>query len=126
MPTHGQLALLILSILLFAGGGALSFVRLRHDGRLVALLAKQCLYWGVVTALCVLVWHSAHRGSWLPVEDNFDALVWLGLLIIGFVLYVQRTRHFTGIDAFLVPVVILLLIAAAVFGRTKPHQYVPV
>src|SRR2546426_2508417 len=118
MPTPGQLALLILAILLFAAGGLLSLVRLRDDRRLWRLLAKQCLYWGVVVALGVLVWHSAHRGSWLPLEDNFDALIWLGLLIMGFVLYVQRAKAITGIDSFLIPVAILLLIAAAVFGRT--------
>ena len=126
MPTPGQLGLLILAILLFAAGGALSFVRLRDERPLWRILAKQFLYWGVLVALGVLVWHSAHRGSWLPLEDNFDALVWVGLLIMGFVLYVQQAKSLAGIDAFLTPVTIVFLIAAAVFGRTKPHPYLPV
>jgi ABC-type transport system involved in cytochrome c biogenesis permease subunit len=125
-PSPGQLALLILAILLFAAGGALSFVRLRHDVRLWRVLAKSCLYWGLLVALGVLVWHSADRQSWLPLEDNFDALVWVGILITGFVLYVQWAKSIAGLDAFLVPVTIILLIAAAVFGRTKPHPYLPV
>lgn len=126
MPTTGQLALLILAIALFAGGAALAFVRLRRPEGVWQLLGKQCLYWGALAALAVVIWHSAHRGSWLPVEDNFDALIWLGLLTLGFVLYMQRARTVRGLDAFLVPVVVLLLVAAALFGRTKPHQYLPV
>ncbi len=126
MPTAGQLALLILAILFFAAGGALSFVRLRDDRRLWRILAKQFLYWGLIVGLGVLIWHSAHRGSWLPLEDNFDALIWVGLLIAGFVLYVQRAKSMTGIDAFLTPVTVLVLAGAAVFGRTKPHPYLPV
>jgi ABC-type transport system involved in cytochrome c biogenesis permease subunit len=123
MTTPGQLALLILSIALFAFGGLGLLLRLKGEKPTLRLVSKQCLYWGVITAAAVIVWHSIHRGSWLPLEDNFDALVWLGFLLAGFVLYVQNTRPVAGIDWFLMPIVILLLIAAVVFGQAKPHLY---
>src|SRR5947209_1905105 len=118
MTTPGQLALLLIAIALFAVGELLSVLRSQHR-----LVAKQFLYWGLMASLAVLVWHSIHRGSWLPLEDNFDALVWLGVLLAAFVLYVQGTRPVGGMDWFLIPVVILVLIAAAIFGQAKPHQY---
>jgi ABC-type transport system involved in cytochrome c biogenesis permease subunit len=123
MPTPGQLALLILAITLFAVGGITSLLRVKDERAGLRLIAKQCLYWGLLAAGAVLVWHSIHRGSWLPLEDNFDALVWLGFLLAAFVLYVQGRRPVGGIDWFLMPIVILLLIAAAVFGQAKPHLY---
>lgn len=125
MPTTGQLALLIFSIALFAIGGILSVARTWWDQKSFSLWAKQCLYWGLTFLVSVLIWHSAQRARWVPLDDNFDALIWLGILLTLFVLYVQQTRPIVGIDFFLMPVVILLLTAAAVFGRNKPQPYVP-
>ncbi len=124
MPTTGQLALLIFSIALFATGGILSLARTWWDKAPLHLLGRQCLYGGLIASVAVLIWHSAQRARWLPLDDNFDALIWLGILLALFVLYVQKTRPIVGIDFFLMPVVVLLLIAAAVFGRHKPNQYV--
>ena len=93
MPTAGQLALLSIAVALFAAGGGLSLARLRTNTNAMRLAAKSCLYWGIAAAAGVLAWHSATRGRWLPVGDNFDALVWLAVLLAGFVAYVQRTRR---------------------------------
>lgn len=123
-PTIGQLALLIVSIALFAAATGLSIARIRWDRESLRVAAKGCAYGGVLLGLGVLVWHSVGRGSWLPLEDNFDALIWLGLLLALFVLYVQRTRPLAGLDWFVMPIVVLLLVGAAVFGRTTPHYYV--
>jgi ABC-type transport system involved in cytochrome c biogenesis permease subunit len=120
MPTSSQLALLIVAIALFAIGGAASFLK---PSRL-RLLAKQSVYWGLFVAVGVLIWHCNTRGSWIPLEDNFDALLWLGILLTVFVVYVQLTKPVEGIDRFLIPIVILLLLAAVIFGREKPHAYV--
>jgi ABC-type uncharacterized transport system permease subunit len=126
MPTPGQLALLLLAIGFFAAGGLASLARLWwSDRRAFRLAAKICLYWGLLVSIGVLIWHSIHRGSWLPLEDNFDAFVWLAILLTLFVLYVQRTKPIAGIDFFLMPVVILLLGSAAIFGRSEPHSYAP-
>jgi ABC-type uncharacterized transport system permease subunit len=122
-PTAGQLALLIASVVLFAVGSGMSLARIRWDKNSLRVAAKACWYWGVLLGLGVLVWHSIDRGRWLPLEDNFDTLVWLGLLLALFVLYVQRTRPLGGLDWFVMPIVILLLACAGVFGRTKPHEY---
>jgi ABC-type uncharacterized transport system permease subunit len=124
-PTPGQVALLVLSIALFAVGSGLSLARIRWERDALRVAAKACWYAGVAVGLGVLLWHSVGRGSWLPLEDNFDALVWLGLLLALFVLYVQRTRPLAGLDWFVMPIVMLLLVGAAVFGRAKPHDYVP-
>ena len=121
--TTGQLALLIAAAALFAVGMGLSVGRLWNDGQSLRLSAKACQYAGVVCGLGVLVWHSAARGNWRPLEDNFDAFVWLGLLLALFVLYTQRIHPLRGLDWFVLPIVILLLVGAAVFGKTQPHEY---
>lgn len=131
--TSGQLHLLFTAIVLFAVGAALSFARLwwdKEEPRGLRVAAKASQYLGLVTGLGVLAWHSAarvaasgHRHDWLPVGDNFDALIWLGLLLAGFVLYTQRAHPLRGLDWFVLPTVVLLLIAAAVFGTAKPHEY---
>src|SRR5438105_272652 len=125
MPTSGQLALLIFAIALFALGGAVSLARLAWDRAGLRLVAKQCFYWGLLASLAVSIWHSVQRRNWLPLEDNFDAFLWLAILLTLFVFYVQQAKPIRGIDYFLMPVVILLLAAAAVFGREKPRAYTP-
>ena len=123
LPSAAQIALLVLAVLLFAAGVTMSLLRLRWDRDSLRVAAKACTYAGLLVALGVLVWHSYDRGAWLPLGDNFDALIWLGLLLALFVLYMQRARPLGGLDWFVMPIVILVLIAAAVFGRTKPHWY---
>jgi ABC-type uncharacterized transport system permease subunit len=122
-PTPGQLGLLVLSIVLFAASMGLSLARIWRERNALRIAAKSCGYWGVVVGLGVLVWHSIDRRSWIPLEDNFDTLIWLGLLLALFVLYVQRTRPLAGLDWFVMPIVILLLACAAIFGQAKPHEY---
>jgi ABC-type transport system involved in cytochrome c biogenesis permease subunit len=117
------MALLIFAIVLFAIGGTASVLRVPESPSRGRLLAKQSLYWGLLLAFVVLIWHCIARGSWIPLEDNFDALLWLGILLTIFVLYVQQTKPVEGIDWFIMPLVILLLLAAVIFGREKPHLY---
>jgi ABC-type uncharacterized transport system permease subunit len=126
MPTTGQILLLILAILLFSTGGLLSLARTWWDRETLRIAAKACLWCGVAVSLGVLLWHMLTRpgGSWIPLEDNFEAFVWLAVLLTGFVLYVQRTRPLGGLDWFVMPIVILLLIAAGVLGKAKPQEYV--
>jgi ABC-type transport system involved in cytochrome c biogenesis permease subunit len=127
MPTLGQLALLFTAIFCFAAGGVAALARLRagEERPRLRIAAKACLYWGLLLSIAVVIWHSLHRRSWLPLEDNFDTFVWLGILLTLFVLYVQKTKPIAGMDFFLMPVVILLLCAAAIFGREKPVKYLP-
>jgi ABC-type uncharacterized transport system permease subunit len=126
-PSAGQIGLLLVATALFAAGVVLSLWRIWGTATVqterLRLAAKACTYAGVATALGVLVWHSVNRRNWVPLADNFDSLVWLGLLLALFVLYTQRTRPLRGLDWFVMPIVILLLVGAAVFGRTKPHEY---
>ncbi len=124
VPTIGQLLLLVLATLAFAVGGLASVARTRFDRNGLRIAGKASMYIGIALLAGVLVWHSISRGSWIPLEDNFDALIWLGLLLAIFVQYVQRSKPLAGLEWFVMPIVILLLIAAAVFGRTKPHDYV--
>src|SRR5579863_10005832 len=123
VPNTGQLHLLFAAIAILAAGGIVSIVRLRSDSNNLRIAAKACLYGGILVGVGVLVWHSLDRGKWLPLGDNFEAMMWLALLISLFVAYTQRTKPLRGLDWFLMPVVILLLIAAAVFGRATPHEY---
>ena len=144
--TTPQIALLLIATALFAVGVALSVLRIWWDAtpRLETGIAaappltrstiendsrwriasKSCFYGGVVLALCVLLWHASSRGSWQPLDDNFDSFLWLSILLALLVLYIQRRHPLRGLDWFVMPMVMLLLVAAAVFGRTEPHEYV--
>ncbi|HTL28035.1 MAG TPA: cytochrome c biogenesis protein CcsA [Tepidisphaeraceae bacterium] len=124
MPTIGQLGLLIAAIAFFVISAVISLSRLWRERPGARIAAKACGWTGVLFGLIVLVWHDATRGNWLPLGDNFDSLIWLALLLAIFAFYVQRTKPIGGLDWFITPIVILLLTAAAVFGRTKPHEYI--
>jgi ABC-type transport system involved in cytochrome c biogenesis permease subunit len=125
MPTTGQIHLVMLSILLFLVGGMISFARLRWESARLRIGAKACLWTGVLVTAGVLVWHAIMRGgNWLPLEDNFEAFIWLAILLSAFVLYVQRARALGGLDWFVMPIVIVLLVAAVYFGKAKPLSYV--
>jgi ABC-type uncharacterized transport system permease subunit len=118
MPTTGQLALLLLTIALLIGGGIVSILRLRRDSSALRVAEKSCLYWSILTAAGVLVWHGLAQRRWVPIGDNFDALVWLGMLLAAFVAYVQGTRPLAALEWFILPIVIVMLTAAAVLGRS--------
>ncbi len=125
--TSGQLHLLFLSIVLFTVASGLAFARLRVGQDRFTLAIRVTLSMGLLVGLLTLIWHSASRGRWVPIEDNFDALIWLGLLLAIFVLYTQRpfanAHPLRGLDGFLAPIIVVLLSGAAVFGRAKPHEY---
>jgi ABC-type uncharacterized transport system permease subunit len=123
MPTTGQIVLLLIAIAVLLAGGTISVARIRFERPWSRLAAKVCMYVGLVVSLLVIAWHSMTRQSWLPLEDNFDTLIWLSVALTGFVLYVQRRRPIPGMDWFVMPVVVLLLCLAAVSGSLIPHEY---
>jgi ABC-type uncharacterized transport system permease subunit len=124
MPRTGELVLLFIAVLLFTAGGVVSIARAWGERQDLRVIAKGCLVLGIACSIGVLIWHSAARSDWLPLVDNFDSLVWLAVLLAGFVLYVQRTRPLAGLEWFLMPVVVMLLLLAAYFGRREFHPYV--
>jgi ABC-type uncharacterized transport system permease subunit len=124
-PTIGELVLLGLAVALFAAGLALSLARLWSQVPPLRLAAKICDYLGLCAALGVILWHSAARGHWQPMYDNFDALIWLAIVLALFVMYMQRVKPITGLDWFVMPIVMILLGAAAFFGTHDLHVYRP-
>lgn len=123
VPNVGQVGLLLVSAALFAGEVVTSLARRWGDSPRLRGLARFFGCSALLVGAGVLVWHSLDRRSWLPFGDNFDSLVSLALLLAGFVMYVQWKRPIGGLDWFMVPLVVLLLLGAAIFGRTKPHTY---
>lgn len=123
-PTIGQLLILFLAGGCFAGGVGASLSRLWTGDDRHRLAGKVLYYFGLVLGLVVLAWHAVTRQEWMPLGDNFDTLVWLGMLLGLFVVYVQRAKPLVGLDWFIMPVVVLLFVCAAVFGKAKPHEYV--
>lgn len=123
MPTGGQISLVVAAVLLFLAGGAISMARLWSKWPPARLVAKSFLYFGLLATLTATVWHSLARHSWIPLEDNFDALLWLAVCLTLFVLYVQRSKPFGGLDWFILPIVVLLLIAATSVGILQPQPY---
>ncbi len=125
VPNFGQIALLLLAVAFFIAGAMLSLTRLRRPDAPLQLVAKSIQYVGIAFTLAALIWHCINRGSWLPLNDNFEALATLGLLLAIFVRYVQRAHPVVGLDWFIMPIVILLLISAIIFGRWRPDVYNP-
>ena len=82
-------------------------------------------YLGICLGLAALIWRSIDRGNWMPLEDNFETLATLALLLAGFTLYVQRAKPIPGLDWFLMPVVIAMLMYSAVFGIMRPVTLEP-
>lgn len=131
IPSSGQLGLLGLAIASYGVGVGAALRRLRleprdPDGRTIQslrLLAKSCLYLGMILAIVVLAWHCVARGNWQPLDDNFGSLLSLAILLSLFVSYTQRARPLRGLDLFVTPAVIVLLVLAAVFGKTVPREY---
>jgi ABC-type uncharacterized transport system permease subunit len=123
MPTIGQLILLFAAILAFAIGGGMSVTRMWSDHVMPRIIARVLLIAGIVACAGVIIWHSIDRGTWVPVGDNFDALVWLATLLALFVLYLQRHRQLGSLDWYVMPIVLLLLVWAAIFGRTDYYSY---
>jgi ABC-type transport system involved in cytochrome c biogenesis permease subunit len=124
-PNAGQLALVLGSAGFFIVGGTFSLVRMRRPTNALRLTVKSINYWGLCMALAALIWHSIQRGNWLPLEDNFEALTTLAVLLAAFTMYVQRARPIPGLDWFLMPIVVLMLLGAAVFGKIVPGAYEP-
>lgn len=125
MPTAGQLILLCVAIVLLSAAMVISLLRARREHRFSRLLSKICVYCGLTAALAVLVWHAVGRSNWVPLDDNFESLIWLALLLGVFLQYVQRRRPLGPLDWFILPIVILLLAGAVVFGAARPHEYLP-
>src|SRR4029078_4074902 len=125
MPTTGQLILLIAIVACFVLGGGLSLSRVWWDRRDLRIASRILLGVRIVAACGLLAWHAASRRNWVPIGDNFDALVWLATLLAMFTLYVQRHRTLGALDWVVLPLVIVLLIIAGVFGRTEYHEYHP-
>jgi ABC-type uncharacterized transport system permease subunit len=123
VPSLGQLVLLGVDIGLFLAGSLVSFLRLRWNINSLRLSAKALGWSGIVAGLALIIWHSWARQDWRPLGDNFEALIWLALLLAALVLYVQRTQVVAGLDWFALPLVIVLLLCAGVFGRLRPLGY---
>jgi ABC-type uncharacterized transport system permease subunit len=125
MPaSFGQIALVIIAAVCFLGAAAASIVRLRRESVTLQLTSRGLALAGLLCGLAVLTWHSAQSGELLLLRDNFETLVCLALLLAMFVIYIHLSRPVRGLDGFLLPIVATMLVGAAVFGQTKPHEYV--
>jgi ABC-type uncharacterized transport system permease subunit len=117
-PTTGQLILALLAAGCFLASVGLSMLRQSRRSVVFSLAII-----GLSMSLTALIWHAWQRKSWLPLDDNFDAILWLANLTALGSLYLQTRKAIGRVDWVLSPIVALLLIAAAVFGKTMPHEY---
>jgi len=123
MRDLAQQILLIVAAALLALSAGLSIVRAWKPAQGLRIAAKGSSHFGVLIGIVALVWHCVSHNSWIPLEDNFAALATLGLLLSMFVVYIQRFRPIGGLDWFLLPIAVLLLVAAVVFGALRPSEY---
>ena len=124
MPSLAQLVLLFIAAAFFAGGVGVSLVQGWRERTPPKPLSRALIGAGILSIIALILWHDAARGRWLPVGDNFDALLWLAGMLAVFVVYVQSVKPLTGLDWFATPIVVLLLLAAAFVGKTEFHPYV--
>jgi len=124
IPTLPQLSILALAVVALGIGIVLSVFRSRGNEKLRVPM-KMLYYWGLSLAIVVVFWHTVRRGHWTPLESNFDTLVSLGVILGVFVMYLQKRRPVAGLDWFVMPMVMMLLLLGGVFGRTKLHAYLP-
>ncbi len=124
MLTATQLALLALAGAFFAGGWGVALSRLKRERTGLRGLTRGLVAAGLLLSLVLVLWHAWERRTWLPLGDNFDTLLWLAALLAGLLLYLQVVHPLPGLEWFLLPVVVLLVIAAGVFGTAEPRQYV--
>lgn len=124
IPTLPQLSVLAIAIVALAIGVVLSVLRSRGSEKLRVPM-KMLYYWALSLAIVVVIWHTTGRGRWTPLESNFDTLVSLGAILGIFLMYVQKRRPVAGLDWFVMPMVMLLLLLGGIFGRTKLHAYLP-
>ena len=116
LPTLVQLLLVAAAALAVAGGVVVSATGGKRG--VVALPAA-----GLALALIAQIVHGWRRGNVWPLQDNFDALLWLAILIGGVSLVLRGWGIVPRVDWVSGPIVALLLAGAAVFGRTTPHEY---
>ena len=121
----GPVALVLAAAAHFASAGGISVARFWKPSNKLRLAAKSLIYFGICLGLAAVIWRSIDRGSWMPLQDNFEALTSLALLLAAFTLYVQRVRPIPGLDWFLMPIVFLMLVFSALFGISPAWQYEP-
>ena len=115
-PTIAQIVLVAIAALLLLGG---TFASSRRRKPLATLLSLV----GIALAVIAQVLHSLHRHDFVPLQDNFDALLWLAILLAATSLYLRQTPAMGPIDWFATPMAVLLMAVAAVFGKARPHEY---
>ncbi len=125
MPTGGQIVLLLAAVVVFAVGAGASISRRWTCRAGVNALVRGCLLGGLGMTLIVLIWHAIGRQDWVPIGDNFDALLWLAVLLSLFVIYIQGSTRTGGVDGFVIPVVIALMLGAGYFGTREYQRYHP-
>ncbi len=117
-PTNGQFILCLSGAVWFGISCSISYFRKEMRG--AAMLASVV---GLVFGSIALISHRLKNNQWSPLEDNFSALLCLALLIAVVSIYLQLRKTLGTIDWVLSPIIILLLILAAIFGKTMPRSY---
>ncbi len=126
MPDIGQLALLCVAVACLVAGGIVSLLHRDKDTLTRWRILRWCSAGAIVSAVGVIIRHYAASAHWQPVSDNFEALIWLGVLIAGFVLYMQSIKPIVGLDWFLMPAAMGLLVAAGVVAKLDYKAYHPI
>lgn len=115
-PTIAQLIWIAVAAVLLAGGTIASAKRRRP-------LAAGLSVAGLLAAILAQTLHALHRNDWIPLQDNFDALLWLAILLAATSLYLRRNPAMTPIDRIATPIAVLLMAGAAFYGKARPHEY---
>jgi ABC-type uncharacterized transport system permease subunit len=136
-----QLALLLVTSLLFAAAFVLGLRHMRRSSGAVAEArmavagggslpheasmgpqARAAVVVGTLLGIGLFFWRAAAAGSFtLPLTNPFDAFLALGLLVAFVLIYFRWTRHLRSFSFFLLPMVIILFLLGAVIGVAHPN-----
>ena len=143
MAGVAQIILLVLIVVAYVIGGAMTLARARaglrqlkeHKAPATDAIASRhvsaapasltLLTLGLMLSVILLVWHTLSTNPQQPMQDSFSAMLGLAILLAGFVTYIQWTRPIAALEWFAMPVVIVLLLMAGHFGEATPQTYVP-
>ncbi len=143
MASVAQIGLLVLILVAYVVGGAMTVVRARASLRQLKdapgtdavgsrraparanRISLTLLSLGLAMSVILLVWHSWSSNPQQPLQDSFSAMLGLAILLAGFVTYIQWTRPIAALEWFAMPIVIMLLLMAGHFGEAAPQTYVP-
>lgn len=91
------------------------------DANSMGVLARVCMFVGAASGLGLLAWRSATNA--VPLSNDFDAFLFLSLLLTAVLVYLRWTRSLRALSFFLIPLIVLLLLLGGILAAWNNQTY---